>query len=239
MPENTDKNYFEDLLDDELFDDEELDEEDESQEEEPDEDSKNEDDKDKDLTDEEQRRKNKDAEEARKRREAEAKAKAEEEAKAKEEADKKAAEEKAKADAEAKAEAEKTKKQNALGTQLFDFKQKYPDIDLAALDNDSAFKKFINGKLLGKQDFIAIYEDYVETRGEITGQTREQTQALYKLKAQVSTGSTTGTTKPGVKDVYSEDEMKKLAERLPFMSRKEAEAVSDKIERSIAYYNKK
>ena len=240
MPENTDKKYFEDLLDEDLFDDEDEDEEETQNDEEETNDKDAKDQADENLTEEEkQRRKNKDAEEARKRRETEAKAKAEEEAQAKAEAEKKAAEAKAKAESDAKAEAEKVKKQNALGSQLVDFKKKYPEIDLAALDNDRAFKSFINGKLLGKQDFTTIYEDYLETRGTITGQTREQTQELYKLKAQVSTGPAKGAGNPDVKDVYSEEEMKKLADRLPFMSRKDAQAVTEKIERSIAYYKNK
>lgn len=257
MPDETEKKYFADLLDDDLFDDEEDDEELTEEEKaqqaqaKADEEAKAKADEEAGLTEEEKlRRKNKDAEEARKRREAEAKAKAEEEAKAKEEAEKKAAEEKAEAEkkaaeekaaeeAKAKAEAEKVKNQNALGSQLVDFKKKYPEIDLAALDSDGAFKSFMKGKLLGKQDFTAIYEDYLEARGTITGQSREETQARYKLKAEVSTSSSNGSGNPDVKDVYSEEEMKKLAAKLPFMSRKDAEAVNAKIERSIAYYKNK
>ena len=198
-------------------------------------------------TEEQKRLKNKNAEEARKRREAEAKAKEEAEAKAKAEAEAKAkaeaeAKAKAEADEKARAEAGDVEKQNRdkLGQQLKEFKDKYPDIDLAELDKDVNFKRFINGKLLGKQNFTEIFEDYSSLRAEIQG---EQTSAIQKRyqKAVASSGSSIG--KGGSvdtpTDVYSEAEMAAIAAKLPTMNPKAAKEATAKLERSIKFYDKK
>lgn len=190
-----------------------------------------------DLSPEEkQRRKNKDAEEARKRREAEAKEKAEKE--------KREAEEKAQKEEEAKKaleeknqEAEeRNRKTNLLGEQLIKFKDKYPQVDLKELDNDKHFKKYINGKLLGKQDFTNLYEEYVEFKAELVGVEKETIQRNYQ-KASSSSGSSKSNSEV-VGEIYSEEELRKLSERLPFMSRKEAAKIEDKLNRSINYYKK-
>lgn len=217
MPEK--EKFFQDLLE-EIDDDLEEDNQEESQEQEK---EKTEEEK---L--EEERRKNKDAEEARKRREAEAKAKAEEEARLK-------AEEEAKKQNESK----RQKTEKDLGDQLVDFKKKYPDADLATLDKDTHFKRYIDGKLLGKKDFTALYEEYLDMRSSLSGKTAEEIRTNYERKAQSSSGSSTsaGGTKPNV-DVYSEEELRKISERLPFMSRQEAAKIDEKLNRSINYYKK-
>jgi hypothetical protein len=206
------------------------------------------DDDDEDETEEERRAKNKNAEEARKRREAEAKAakeladseaakKAEEEKRAKE-AEAKNKEAEAKATEEEKKRLEEEKKNtNALGEQLVDFKKEYPNVDLQSLDADKAFKKFIDGKLLGKKSFTTLYKEYIDMRAEISGTDVETIEKNYR-KAESSSGSSRrGSDIPS--DVYSEEEMNKIASRIPLMSRSEYAKIEAKIERSIAYHEKK
>lgn len=222
--------FFKDLLDGENFDDEDQHEDpddkakkdDESDPESDTETDKTKKDGDDGLTEEEQRRKNKDAEEARKRREAEEKAKKAEEAK-KDESDKK--------------EADRT---NKLGEQLVQFRKKYPDVELAELDKDKSFKKFIDGKLLGKKDFISLYEDYLEMRSEFSGKTPDEVRKVHRKKEQASSGSSLGSSQQPntVSDVYSEEEIERLSQKIPLMSHQEAERVMEKFDRSIDYYKK-
>lgn len=189
------------------------------------------------VADEEQRRKNKDAEEARKRREAEAKAEAEKSAAAKAEADR-IASEKAKTETEAK---EKTKndRTNQLGEELLEFKKKYQNVELVELDKDVNFKKYIDGKLLGKKKFTELYEEYLELRSNLSGKTADEIRANYERKANVSTGSQAGPATTIPADIYSEEELKRLADKLPFMHSKEVDKIETKLAKSIAYYENK
>lgn len=198
------------------------------------------------LTEEEKRLKNKNAEEARKRREAEAKAPKQPEAPvvetkpvepSKKPDEVKPAEVKPQT-TEAPAQDQKAQQVNKLGEQLVNFKSKYPNVDLAQLDGDKSFKRFIDGKLLGKKDFTSLYEEYVSFKAEITGQNNQQVVQNYQKKAQSSTGSPT-TTANAAADVFSEDELKRIAQKLPFMSPKEAKQIEQKLNRSISYYDNK
>jgi hypothetical protein len=189
-------------------------------------------------------RKNKDAEEARKRREAEAKAaKQNPPAEEPKKVEAQPAPTKIPVTAEApKPNAEpvkdpKVEQVNRLGEQLIEFKQKYPDVDLAKLDGDRTFKRFVEGKLLGKKNFTQIYEEYDEFRKELSGQSQQQA-ANSAVKAQASTGSPVSTATTGT-DVYSEDELRRISEKLPFMSPKEAAKIEAKFKRSINYYDNK
>lgn len=210
------------------------------------------------LSEEEQRRKNKDAEEARKRREAEAKAKkeaeqesanseaAEQEAEAETEEEPKAeepakeetpttkVEEEPKADTDVNAQAQRT---NKLGEQLVQFKNRYPNVDLATLDKDTNFKRFIEGKILGKKDFTALYEDYIDFTSSVSGRSQQELRTNYERKAQASSGSSKpkGPAKPK-EEVFSQEELNKLAARLPLMSDREAKRIMEKFERSVEYY---
>jgi hypothetical protein len=202
---------------------------------------------------EEQRLKNKNAEEARKRREAEAKAaKVEvktpvvEPAKVEQPSETKPAPANIPATAEPVKEEktsevqqdQKAQQVNKLGEQLVQFKQKYPSVDLAQLDGDKTFKRFIDGKLLGKKEFTALYEEYISFKSELTGQNANQVTQNYQKKAQSGTGSSV-TTAPGNSDVYSEQELVQISQKLPFMSPKKAAEIEAKLKRSIAYYEKK
>lgn len=191
------------------------------------------------TNEEEQRRKNKDAEEARKRREAEEKAKKEAEEKAKLEAEEKAkqeAETKAKAEEEQKKKNEQTRK---LGDQLVAFKQKYPEVDLGTLDKDTNFKKFIDGKLLGRKEFTQLYEDYVDLTSSVSGKTPDDVKKIHQIKANSSTGTATpagSTTKET--DIYSKEELDRITRKLPFMSDSESKKVMAKFEKSVEFYKK-
>lgn len=202
---------------------------------------------------EEERKKNKDAEEARKRREAEAKAKAEEEAKAKAKAEEEAkAKAKAEEEAKAKAEAEKNKtktesknvKQTSdaskkLGEELVEFKKKHSEVDLVELDKDAKFKKYISGKLLGKQNFTQLYEEYIELRSEFSGKSQEELRKEYERKAQSGSGSSKSNESIVPNDVFTEQELRDIARKMPFMKQKDVDKIDEKIKRSVAFHNKK
>lgn len=195
------------------------------------------------------RQKNKDAEEARKRREKEAKEKEEAEAQAKlaeEEKEKKAKEE---AEELAKQEAEKKKlenekeqknkeKVNRLGEQLVDFKKKYPNVDLAILDQDKNFNKFVDGKLLGKKDFTALYEEYLDFTSELSGKSKEDILQNHNIKSTSGTGKPNQQSNQENPDVYSENELEKVINKLPFMHPDEAKKVREKLSKSIDFYEK-
>lgn len=218
--------YFKDLLDDIELDEETEEESEEETEEESEEETSVEDDggsddleeeseEEKRRREEEQRRKNKNAEEARKRREREAK--------------------------EKKAREKSEEQRNELGRQLVEFKKKYPDIDLAALDNDKRFARFIEGKLLGKKDFTQLYEEYVDFVKEIGGTAGIDIQKEHMLKERSSSGSSrsSGGYVSGGSDVYSERDLERIAARIPFMTEKEAMQVLPKFEKSIEFYKNK
>jgi len=218
--------YFKDLLDDIELDEESEEESEEETEEETEKETSGEGDgegddleeeseEEKRRREEEQRRKNKNAEEARKRREREAK--------------------------EKKAQEKSEEQRNELGRQLVDFKKKYPDVDLAALDNDKKFARFIEGKLLGKKDFTQLYEEYVDFVKEIGGTAGIDIQKEHMLKERSSSGSSrsSGGYVSGGSDVYSEQDLERIAARIPFMTEKEAMQVLPKFEKSIEFYKNK
>lgn len=191
-----------------------------------------------------QRIKNKNAEEARKRREAEAKLAKEEttEEVVEEEASEEVVEEAKEEEVVAKPveevkEKPKEENVNRLGEQLVQFKNKYPQIDLEQLDNDKAFKRYIDGKLLGNKDFTQLYEDFVEMKAEIQGVESNTIERNY-IKAQSSSGTSTSTSTTS-SDVFSEEEMRKLAQRIPLMNPKDVAKIEEKLSRSIAYYEKR
>ena len=215
--------YFKDLLDDIELDEETEEEAEEEAEEETSveddggsDDLEEESEEEKRRREEEQRRKNKDAEEARKRREREAKEKK-------------------------KAQDKSEEQRNELGRQLVDFKKKYPDVDLAALDNDKRFARFVEGKLLGKKDFTQLYEEYVDFVKEIGGTAGIDIQKEHMLKERSSSGSSrsSGGYVSGGSDVYSERDLERIAARIPFMTEKEAMQVLPKFEKSIEFYKNK
>jgi len=189
---------------------------------------------------EEELRKNKNAEEARKRREAEAKAKKDAEAKPNPTVENATANQPATAEVKQEEPAKpatdpKVEQVNKLGEQLVLFKQKYPDVDLAQLDGDKSFKRFIDGKLMGKKDFTKLYEEFQEFRQEMGLQAQTQSN---QIKSQASTGSPVSTATTG-SDVFSEDELRRVSEKLPFMSPREAGKVEAKLKRSIQFYDNK
>ena len=178
--------------------------------------------------------KKKNSEEAQKRREREAKAKEEAEAKAKAEQ-----EAKEKLESEARAKSESDKKQEgavmALSKQIADFKISHPDIDIVKLQKDANFSEYIRGKLLGNKTFTELFESYVDFVKRVGG---KEPDGFKRNAEKPSSGSANkGTTTPT--DVYSEDELNKINQRLPFMSRQEAEKISDKLGRSLKYYQTK
>ena len=191
--------------------------------------------------------KKKNSEEAQKRREREAKEKAEKEAKekAEQEAKEKAEAERAQAEAkkkledEARAKGESEQKKESqvleLAKQIADFKNKHPEVDIQKLQKDINFTEYLSGKLLGKKSFTELFDSYSEFVKRVGGKD------LNELKKNADK-PTSGSANKGIAvpdDVYSEEELKRLAKKLPFMNMREADKISAKINRSIAFYNKK
>lgn len=208
------KKFFEDLLDDTLFDDPE-DENVEDTELQEEEENQGEQDNGQEKRDD-RSQKNRDAEEARKRRERE-----------KREREK------------VKEIEEESKRVQKLGEQLVEFKKKYPSVDLAELDEDKNFKRFIEGKLLGKKDFTQLYEEYLEVKAELSGKTTEEIKKNYERKAQASSGSSIAKEISTQTDVYSEEEFKRITEKIPFMHPEEVDRIWEKYEKSLNYYKNK
>ncbi len=178
--------------------------------------------------------KNIDAEAKRKRLEAEAKAqKALEEKKAKEEAEAQKQKE-----AEDKQREAREKQLGSLGKQLDDFKKDFPDVDLKELDKDKSFKRYIDGKLLGKKHFTDLYKEYLEVRSELSGKSKEEVETNYKKKAGSSSGSSIPKSETNPNDVYSEEEYNQIVAKLPYMSDAEARKVMAKFDKSTKYYQK-
>lgn len=202
------KDFFADLLDNEVEDTDNESDGDQVKESEPVQPKE-------DTEEEAKRRKNKDAEEARKRREAEEKVELEEEQKKKENA----------------------KRTNKLGEQLISFKQTYPDVDLKVLDADVHFKRYIDGKILGKKDFTELYEEFVSFRNEVSK--RDPQVVSNETKANSSTGSQQSVGNNTGADVFTEKELETITRKIPLLSDKEARKVMEKFERSVLYYNKK
>lgn len=178
--------------------------------------------------------KNIDAEAKRKRLEAEAKAqKALEEKKAKEEAEAQKQKE-----AEDKQREAREKQLVSLGKQLDEFKTDFPDVDLKELDKDKSFKRYIDGKLLGKKHFTDLYKEYLEVRSELSGKSKEEVETNYKKKAESSSGSSTPKSETNPNDVYSEEEYNQIVAKLPYMTDAEVRKVMAKFDKSTKYYQK-
>lgn len=192
--------------------------------------------------------KKKNAEEAQKRREKEAKEKAEKEARELEEKAKAEAEAKAKAEQEAKQKTEEetrakgeSEKQRVnqvaeLSKQIADFRIKNPEIDIEKLQKDTDFTEYLSGKLLGKKTFTELFESYNNFVNRIGGVPPKEQYSKNADKPS-SKSANKGTTLP--EDVYTEEEMKRIASKMPFMSRQELAKINEKLNRSVAYYNKK
>lgn len=236
------ENLFEDVLEDDSDEDESSEESNDQEFVEDDEDESDESSK-----KEERSQQNKDAEEARKRRQA--KKEAEEEL-AKKEAERIEAENKAKEEKEAEEKkAEEKKEENngnesenkkRLGKELTDFKKKYPDISLEELDSDKNFKKYLTGKLLGKQTFIEVYEDFIEMKTELSGKTKEEINELYLAKKkQVAPSPVQSSVNRNPIKIYSEAEFDRLTEKIPLMSSSDWNKIKDKYNRSLEHYIKK
>lgn len=190
--------------------------------------------------------KKKNAEEAQKRREREAKEKAEKETreleeKAKAEAKAKAeqeAKQKTEEETRAKSESEKQRENQVteLAKQIADFRIKNPEIDIEKLQKDTNFTEYLSGKLLGKKTFTELFESYNAFVNRIGGVSPKEQYSKNADKPS-SKSANKGTTLP--EDVYTEEEMERIARKMPFMSRQELEKINEKLNRSMAYYNKK
>lgn len=189
---------------------------------------------------EEQRLKNKNAEEARKRREAEAKEKVklEEERLKKEEQEKQA-----KLEQEAKnkkIEEENKEVHKTPQEQVKDLTQKYPELDLGALDSDKNFKEYLEGKWLkGGKTITEIYENFVEFQSRLTKQEKEVVSKQYTKPSTPIIKGTGGTGGSQGSDIYSMEELEALRKRMPTMNPKEYDRIEKKYEESLKYHKNK
>lgn len=78
------------------------------------------------------------------------------------------------------------KQREFVENDLYDFMEKYPDVDIEALDNNQKFRKFC-GKRYGVEPLAELYKDYVD----LMGGAREEAEAINRSKADRSTGTGT------------------------------------------------
>lgn len=175
--------------------------------------------------------KNKNAEEARKRREAEEKARLEEE-------EAKRLEEEGNEEKEEKPESTQGVAKDAK-EQVKDLAAKYPDLDLKELDTNQDFQAFLDGKWhQGGKSITEIYEDFIGFQSRVTKKTKEEVENSYKRNPtpgiKGSGGGTGGATK--VEDVFSIEEIQAITEKLPTMNPRQYDEIEKKLERSIAHH---
>lgn len=180
--------------------------------------------------------KNKNAEEARKRREAEAK-KVEEEARLeKERLEQEELNKKTKEEEESKAKKEEGKSPQE---QVKDLVSKYPDINLKELDSNEDFQDYLQGKWVsGGKSITEIYENFVVFKSRISKQPKEEVEKQYKKNSTPAIKNKSGGGGGGNDDVFTIEEMEKIAEKMPFMNSKQYAEIESKLERSIKHHKK-
>lgn len=95
--------------------------------------------------------------------------------------------ERAKAKRREAEEAEMARQQAWIAQDAMDFAEQYPDVDLAKLDSDKAFRRFC-GSRYGREPLAELYEDYLE----IAGEQRAAAAAKADSKARRETGTGSG-----------------------------------------------
>jgi chemotaxis protein histidine kinase CheA len=188
---------------------------------------------------EEQREFNKKKEEERKAKEAEEKAKKEQEQKEAELAKQKEEEAKKKAEEEkAKQEKQDDNRQNAT-KDVRAFREKYPDVDVNELAKDKDFMRLARREWgPDGSTLIEVYEYYTDFVSRVSGKGKEDVGKTFTKKSTPSPKSGGGAS-GGKGDIYSEDDVKRIAKKMPTMTPKEYDAVIDKYLRSVAFYSKK
>lgn len=148
-------------------------------------------------------------------------------------------------EAEEKAELEKEKAskkerlQRLASEDIKAFKEKYPDIDINSFKNDADLYKQIKTRWSPEgESLVEVYESHIDFVSRISQKAKEDVASAYAKKGTPSlrgSGSSSG----GIGDIYSQDDVKRIAKKMPTMTQKEYDAVIDKYLRSVAFYSKK
>lgn len=128
------------------------------------------------------------------------------------------------------------KEENILLKQIEETKQAYDGFNVDELDNDSEWVDLYKEHMF-KKSIKEIYEIYKDTK-------KEQEEEKKRYRASARYNSSSGTSKSNVdnlnnSDIYSEKDLNELIERLPRMNQREQNKILEKVERSIAYYERK
>jgi len=127
----------------------------------------------------------------------------------------------AKESEKAKIEADK-KANDDWKTQVDEIETKYPDINLASLEDNAKFMKFIKGK--GGQSLVELYEDFEELIGEA------ESNAIKKAMSKAERSTGTGKGNSGGTSILNEqqkDTLKTWNTKYPHMQMSEKEFLSN------------
>jgi chemotaxis protein histidine kinase CheA len=142
------------------------------------------------------------------------------------------------AEEKAKQEKQDDNRQNAT-KDVRAFREKYPDVDVNELAKDKDFMRLARREWgPDGSTLIEVYEYYTDFVSRVSQKAKEDVASAYAKKGTPSlrgSGSSSG----GIGDIYSEDDVKRIAKKMPTMTQKEYDAVIDKYLRSVAFYSKK
>ena len=108
-----------------------------------------------------------------------------------------------------------------IARDLADFQGRHPDVDIAALDGNAAFRRFA-GTRYGREKLADLYEDFIA----ITGQAQTAGAAKSKGKADRGTGSGEGGSPATVLTAQQRADLKAWNENFPHMKMSEKEFLS-------------
>lgn len=109
--------------------------------------------------------------------------------------------------AQKQAEEQKSKQEEVWKTQVKEFTETYPDIDLKTLNEDDDFIEYASGRT---GTIKTIYEGYVKLTSKLKEKTAEEVTVKYKAKELGSTGTGKGTKTEG-SDYGLSERQKQLA----------------------------
>lgn len=113
--------------------------------------------------------------------------------------------------AKQKAAEKKAKEEEFIRNDIENFRKKFPDVDITALDGNKAFRRFA-GSRYGVEPLAALYEDFKE----LVGETRAAEAARRDDRAERSTGSGSGGG-AGTLTAAQREELKRWNEQYPEM----------------------
>jgi len=134
---------------------------------------------------------------------------------------------------------EKEEQSQMIMNEIQELQENHKDLNVEKLLTDDHFLTFINGKTHvnnkhGKT-LTELYKDYNTLREHFL---KEQEGGRIDPRDEVADNTLGKTAPTHVEDVYSQEELKKLEEKIPYMSPDEFKKVQEKLEKSYNFYDK-